>query len=329
MAGTKEMNMAKAINLALHEALERDENVVVMGEDVGYDEGVFRITEGLVQKYGEKRVIDTPLAEAGIMGTAIGMSIYGLRPVCEIQFSDFANYAFNQMESHAARFRNRTRGQVKTPLVMRMPSGGGIRALEHHSESREATWAHVPGLKVVMPSGPRSARALLHSAIQDDDAVVFYEPKSLYRLFKEEVPEKIETFPIGKAQVVQEGKDLTVVSFGASFRVALDAVETLQEDQDVSIELIDLLSISPMDHATICKSVEKTGRLVIVHEGPRNLGVAAEIIARVNENAFLSLEAPIKRVTGYDVPMPYFSKEQYFLPDADKVALACMETIKF
>lgn len=324
-----EINMAKAINLALHEALEHNDKVVVMGEDVGPDEGVFRITEGLHAKYGENRVLDTPLAESGIIGTAIGMSMYGMRPVLEMQFSGFAYYGFHQLESHAARFRNRTRGRVTTPIVMRAPYGGGIRALEHHSESREAMYAHTPGLKVVIPSGPRNARALLHSAIQDPDPVIYYEPKALYRLFREEVPEEMETLPIGQAQVVKEGEDITLVSFGASLRATLEAAEELEEDDNISCEVIDLLTVSPMDHKTITESVMKTGRAVVVHEGPRNCGIGAEVIARINEQALLYLEAPIKRVTGYDVPIPFFSKEQFYLPDVEKVKVGVLETIQF
>jgi len=324
-----QINMAKAINLALHEAMARDERVVVMGEDVGIDEGVFRITEGLLAKFGDNRVIDTPLAESGIIGTAIGMAIYGLRPVAEIQFSGFDYYNYHQLESHAARFRNRTRGRLTVPMVMRAPYGGGIRALEHHSESREAIYAHTPGLKVVIPSGPRNARALLHSAIQDADPVIYYEPKACYRLFKEEVPEQMETLPIGRANLALKGKDITVISYGASLRAALEACETLQEEDGVSAELVDLLTISPLDTDTIVDSVRKTGRAVVVHEGPRTCGLGAEVIARINEHALLYLEAPVKRVTGYDTPIPYFQKEMDYLPDADKIVTACRETLEF
>ncbi len=321
--------MAKAINLALHEAMEHDDRVLVMGEDVGPDEGVFRITEGLHAKYGDNRVIDTPLAESGIIGTAIGMAIYGMRPVCEIQFSGFAYYGYHQLEAHAARFRNRTRGRHSVPMVMRAPYGAGIRALEHHSESREAIYAHTPGLKVVIPSGPRNARALLHSAIQDPDAVIYHEPKALYRLFREEVPEKMETLPIGQAQVVKEGKDITLVSFGASLRAALEAVEELEEDENIKVEVIDLLTVSPMDHKTITESVRKTGRAIVVHEGPRNCGIGAEVIARINEHALMYLEAPVKRVTGFDVPTPYFSKERYYIPDTDRIKFGVKEVLNF
>lgn len=324
-----EMNMAKAINLALYEALDRDDRVLIMGEDVGPDEGVFRITEGLHKKFGDNRVVDTPLAESGIIGTAIGMAIYGMRPVCEMQFSGFAYYGYHQLESHAARFRNRTRGRLTVPLVIRMPYGAGIRALEHHSESREALYAHTPGLKIVIPSGPRNARALLHSAIQDPDPVIYFEPKALYRLFKEEVPETMETLPIGQAQIAREGTDLTVVSYGASFRAALEAVEELEEEDGVSIELIDLLTASPLDHHTIVESVKKTGRCLVVHEGPRNCGIGAEVIARINEHALLYLEAPVKRVTGYDTPTPYFSKERFYIPDTDRIIHAARQTLEF
>lgn len=324
-----QMNMAKAINLALFEAMDRDDKVIVMGEDVGPDEGVFRITEGLYNKFGDKRVLDTPLAESGIMGTAIGMAIYGLRPVCEMQFSGFDYYAFHQLECHASRFRNRTRGRITVPVVMRAPYGGGIRALEHHSESREAIYAHTPGLKVVIPSGPRNARALLHSAIQDPDPVIYYEPKAIYRLFKEEVPETMETLPIGQAQVVRKGKDITLISYGASLRATLEAAEMLEEEDGVQAEIIDLLTISPMDATLIIESVKKTGRAVVVHEGPRTCGLGAEVVARINEAALLYLEAPIKRVTGFDVPIPYFSKERFFLPDPERVLAASRETLSF
>lgn len=318
-----EMNMAKAINLALHEAMAGDERVVLLGEDIGSDEGVFRITEGLFAKYGAKRVIDTPLAESAIVGTAIGMAIYGLKPICEIQFAGFDYYNYHQLENHAARFRNRTRGRITIPMVLRAPCGGGIRATEHHSESREAIYAHTPGLKLVIPSGPRNARALLHSAIADPDPVIYYEPKAIYRLFKEEVPEAIEMIPLGQAHVVRQGKDISLISYGASLQAAIEAAEILQAEHGINCEVIDLLSLTPLDTDTIINSVKKTGRAVIVHEGPRTCGIAAEVSAQICEYALLSLEAPVKRVTGYDVPVPYFSKEQYYLPDAGKVVMAC------
>lgn len=324
-----EINMAKAINKALFEAMEADERVVVLGEDVGVNEGVFRITEGLHARFGDRRVIDTPLAESAIIGTSIGMAIGGLRPVAEIQFAGFDYYAYHQLESHAARYRNRTRGRITVPMVMRAPSGGGIRAIEHHSESREAIYAHTPGLKVVIPSGPRNARALLLSAIQDPDPVIYYEPKALYRAFREEVPDQPELLPIGQAQVPRQGSDITLISYGASLRITLEAAEILAEEDGVDAEVIDLLSIAPMDTDAIIKSVVKTGRAVVIHEGPRTCSVASEVIARINEDALLYLAAPVRRVTGYDMPIPYFSKEKYFLPGADKVVEAARETLAF
>jgi len=324
-----EMNMAKAINLALHEAMANDERVVVLGEDIGVDEGVFRVTEGLLAKYGAKRVIDTPLAESAIIGTSIGMAIYGLRPVCEMQFAGFDFFGYHQLDSHAARYRYRTRGRITVPLVMRAPYGGGIRAPEHHSESKEAIYMQTPGLKIVIPSGPRNARSLLHAAIADPDPVIYYEPKAIYRLFKEEVPEKIEILPLGQARVVREGKDISLISYGASLQAVLGAAEILHEEDSINCEIIDLLSLSPLDSNTIINSVKKTSRAVVVHEGPRTCGVAAEIIAQINEQALLYLEAPVARVTGYDIPFPYFSKEQYYLPDAGKVVMACRSILNF
>jgi pyruvate dehydrogenase E1 component beta subunit len=324
-----QINMAKAINLALFEAMDRDPSVIVMGEDVGPDEGVFRITEGLHKKFGDKRVVDTPLAESGIVGTAIGMAIFGLKPVCEIQFSGFDYYSFHQLECHASRFRNRTRGRITVPMVMRAPYGGGIRALEHHSESREAIYAHTPGLKVVIPSGPRNARALLHSAIQDPDPVIYYEPKALYRLFKEDVPEKMETLPIGQANVVQTGSEITLVSYGASLRATMEAAEMLEEEDGVKPEVIDLLTVAPLDATLVVNSVKKTGRCMVIHEGPRTCGLGAEVVARINEAALLYLEAPIKRVTGFDTPIPYFSKERFYIPDACRIVDAAREVLSF
>jgi pyruvate dehydrogenase E1 component beta subunit len=288
---------------------------------------VFRVTKGLLDKYGEQRVFDTPLAENAIVGTAVGMAIYGMKPVAEIQFSGFTMQAFDQIEQNMARYRNRTRGKYPISMVLRAPYGGGIRAVEHHSESREAYWAHTPGLKCVIPSGPRSARALLQASIDDPDPVVFYEPKAVYRAFREDVPDDVESFEIGKAQVVREGSDITLISYGAMMRPSREAVEDLVDLHNVNIELIDLLSISPMDTETLVNSVTKTGRCVIVHEGPRTCGIAAEIIARLNEHAFSYLLAPIKRVTGYDIHFPYFQVEQHYLPDPDTLIEAVKETL--
>ncbi len=324
-----ELTMVKALNLALHQCMQDDELVVVCGEDVGQDEGVFRVTEGLLDKFGSDRVLDSPLAEAGIIGTSIGMALYGLKPVTEIQFSGFIYQGFHQIEQHMARFRNRTRGRYTVPMVLRAPYGGGIRAVEHHSESKEAFWAHIPGLKVVIPSGPRNARALLAAAINDPDPVVFYEPKAVYRAFREEVPEAPEQMTIGKSEVVRPGEHITLISYGASMRATLEAAEDLADLHDINAEVVDLLTISPMDDATLVASVEKTGRAVIINEGNRTCGVAAEIIARLNEKAFGYLEAPIKRVTSFDIHFPYFACEQIYLPDADRIIKAVQDTMNY
>jgi pyruvate dehydrogenase E1 component beta subunit len=306
-----------------------DDSVIVMGEDVGIDGGVFRVTDGLFEKYGEARVVDTPLAESGILGTAIGMALAGLKPVAEMQFSGFSYLMFAQLEGHASRMRSRTQGQWTVPLVVRMPYGGGVRALEHHSESREATYAHLPGVKVVIPSTPRNARSLLVASIRDPDPVVFMEPKRSYRAFREEVPEEEEVLEIGKARVVQEGADLTLVAWGAMMRPTLEAAAEIVKKRGVGIEVIDLLTMAPLDGDTIAESVRKTGRCVIVQEAPRSLGIASEIIARLNERSFLHLEAPIKRVAHYDVVTPYFSRELMYLPSAGRICRAIEETLDF
>ncbi len=324
-----QMNMVMALNKALDETMAADDRVCVLGEDVGVDGGVFRVTKGLLEKYGEDRVMDTPLAECGIIGTAVGMAIQGMKPVAEIQFSGFTMQAFDQIEQNMARFRNRSRNRYPVSMVMRTPYGGGIRAVEHHSESREAYWAHTPGLKVVIPSGPRNARSLLHAAINDPDPVIFYEPKAVYRAFREEVPDKPDPIEIGTAHVVREGSEVTLIAYGAMMRPVIEATEDLTEVHGIDPEVIDLLSIWPMDTAALVKSVSKTGRCVIVHEGPRTCGVAAEIIARLNENAFEHLLAPVKRVTGYDIHFPYFQVEEHYLPDAETIVEAVKETLAY
>jgi pyruvate dehydrogenase E1 component beta subunit len=321
------LTMVEAVNLALSQEMERDENVCMLGEDIGINGGVFRATKDLQNKFGVDRVMDTPLAECGIVGTAIGMAIYGIRPVVEIQFSGFTMQAFDQIEQNMARLRNRTRGKYNIPLVLRTPYGGGIRAVEHHSESREAYWAHTPGIKVVIPSGPRNARALLAASIREDDPIIFYEPKAVYRAFREDVPDETEVMEIGKAEVVRAGKDITLISYGAMMRPCKEAVNDLADDHSIDVELIDLLTISPMDTETLANSVRKTGRCVIVHEGQRNCGIAAEIIARLNEVVFEFLEAPIKRITGFDVPFPYFQIEEHFLPESEEIILTIKETL--
>ena len=323
------LNMVQAINLGLEQEMAKDDSVVLLGEDIGVDGGVFRVTDGLIDKFGEDRVIDTPLAESGIIGTAIGMALAGLRPVGEMQFSGFSYIMIPQLEGHASRFRARTQGQFTCPIVMRMPYGAGVRAMEHHSESREATYGHLPGTKVVIPSTPRNARALIVASIRDPDPVVFMEPKRSYRAFKEEVPADEEVMEIGRAQVLQEGADVTLVSFGAMMRPTLQAAEEIQKSKGMSVEIIDLLTIAPLDGNTIVASVKKTGRCVIVQEAPRTLGIASEIIALINDKALLYLEAPVKRVTGYDVVTPYFGRENMYLPNPDSIQKAIEETIDF
>ncbi len=323
------LNMVQAINLALRQEMANDDTVLIMGEDIGVDGGVFRLTEGLLEEFGKRRVLDTPLAESAILGTGIGMAMAGLKPICEMQFSGFSYLMMGQFEAHATRMRARTHGQLTVPMVIRMPFGGGVRALEHHSESREATYAHLPGAKVVIPSGPRNARALLVAAIRDPDPVVFMEPKHSYRAFREEVPDNEEVLPIGQAQVVQAGDDLTLVSWGAMMRPTLKAAAQLKKDRGVSIEIIDLLSIAPLDYHTVTQSVQKTGRCVIVQEAPRSYGVSSELVARINDEVFLYLEAPIERLTGYDVVTPYFGREKNYLPTTSRVARAIAKTLDF
>jgi pyruvate dehydrogenase E1 component beta subunit len=323
------LNMVKALNLALLEEMERDPDVLAIGEDVGVDGGVFRVTEDLHRRFGSRRVIDTPLAEAAIIGCSVGMAIYGLKPICEIQFSGFAFQCFHQIENHAARYRQRTQGRFHCQMVVRMPYGGGVRALEHHSESEEQFYAHIPGLKMVIPSGPRTARALLIAAIRDPDPVIFFEHKGLYHAAKEEVPDESEPMPIGRAEVAQEGRGLTLIAYGAMLRVALEAAETLQAEDGVTPEVLDLLTLSPLDRETLVASVAKTGRAIIVHEAPLSFGPGAEIAASIMDGAFLSLEAPIRRVAAYDVPFVGFAREKASVPDVARVLTAARETLAF
>ncbi len=321
------MTMVQALNLALRQEMEKDDRVIVLGEDVGRDGGVFRVTDGLLDTFSERRVLDTPLAESGIVGMSVGMAVYGLKPVAEIQFSGFIYEAFHQIESHAARLRNRSQGRYHVPLVVRAPYAGGVRALEHHSESREVYFAHTPGLKMVIPSGPRNARALLLAAIRDPDPVIFYEPKSVYRAFREEVPEEEEVFPIGKSVVARGGKDITLIAYGAMLRPTLEAAEKLKAEDGVEAEVIDLLTISPLDDALFTASARKTGRVVVVHEAHRSFGPGAEIVSRLIEKSFWYLEAPVKRVTGFDIIFPLFAREQTYLPGVERILSAARETL--
>jgi pyruvate dehydrogenase E1 component beta subunit len=322
------LNMVEAINLGLREEMERDGGVVILGEDVGKEGGVFRVTDGLQQRFGPDRVIDTPLAELGIVAVAFGMAVYGLRPVAEIQFEGFIFPCLDQIYNHIGRIRNRSRGRFTCPLVIRSPIGGGIHAPEHHSDSPEAILAHIPGIKVVIPSTPSEAKGLLLSSIRDPDPVVFFEPKRIYRAIREEVPEGDNAIPLGKARIAREGKDVTVVTWGAMVREALTAVEQLKEGQ-IDSEVIDLRTISPIDSEMIVASIRKTGRGVIVHEAPKTCGVGAEIIALINEKALLSLQAPIERVTGFDIPVPLPKSEHYHLPNPKRIIMAIKKVMSY
>ncbi len=319
------LTMVQAITLALTQEMELDSRVLLLGEDVGLNGGVFRVTDGLLKRFGADRVVDTPLAESGIIGTAIGLAMGGLRPVPEIQFDGFLGPAYDQICSHAARMRTRTRGANPVPLTIRVPVGGGIHAPELHSDSPEAIYAHTPGLKVVMPASPYDAKGLLISAIRDPDPVIFFEPKRIYRAFREEVPEDEYTVPIGKARVVCEGNDLTIVSWGASVVQCMQAIEKSSR----SIELIDLRTIYPYDIDTIEASVCKTGRCVIVHEAPLTGGFGGEIAARIMERCFLQLEAPVQRVTGFDTIMPYYKLELDYMPDAARIGRAIDDALAY
>ncbi len=313
-----ELTLVQAINLALAQEMESDDRVVILGEDVGKNGGVFRVTEGLQERFGEDRVVDTPLAESGIVATAIGLAMNGMRPVPEIQFEGFLGPAYDQIVHHAGRYRTRSRGAITAPMTIRVPVGGGIHAPELHSDSPEAIYAHHPGIKVVMPSSPYDAKGLLLSAIRDPDPVMFFEPKRIYRAFREEVPEDDYTVPIGKAKVIEEGEDVTVVSWGAPVIQCIKAMDEVES----SVELIDLRTIYPWDIETVVESVSKTGRCVVVHEAARTAGYGAEIATTIQERCFLHLEAPVQRVTGFDTVMPYYKLEMEYLPEAPRIVEA-------
>ena len=322
------LTLVGAVRDALACEMAADPAVVVFGEDVGREGGVFRATEGLQSRFGVERCFDTPLSEAGIVGAAIGMAVGGLKPVVEIQFSGFSYPALDQLINHAARMRNRTRGALSVPLVVRMPYGGGIGAPEHHSESPEALYAHVPGLKVVIPSTPYDAKGLLIAAIRDPDPVIVLEPKRIYRSLKQEVPEEGYTLAIGRALVLQEGTDLTLVSYGAQLKEAREAVAHLGQE-GASVELIDLRTIFPLDRETLGASVRKTGRLLVVHEGPRSFGVAAEVITLILEEAFLYLQAPPVRLTGADTVFPLPRAECLYLIESRRIAAEARRLLAF
>ena len=322
------MNIVNALNDALDIKLTEDKSVVIYGEDAGFEGGVFRVTEGLQKKHGVERVFDSPLAESGIAGTAVGMAVAGLRPVIEMQFCGFIYPAFNQIISHITRIHNRSRGRYKMPIVIRLPYGGGINALEHHSESMEAMFAHIPGLKVVVPSTPHDAKGLLISALESDDPILFLEPKRIYRAIKQEVSEEKFSVPIGKAKVLAQGTDVTVVAYGAMIREVQKAM-VMAKEAGYSVELIDLRTIYPLDKETVTASVKKTGRIIFVGEEPRSFGVGSEIMALANEEAFLHLEAPPKRVTAFDVIVPYPRGEHHYMITPEKIFYEIERTIKF
>ncbi len=308
--------MVSALNNAIDLAMQENNDVVVLGEDVGEDGGVFRVTDGLVKKYGESRVIDTPLAESGIIGAAIGMALGGLHPVPEIQFAGFMLLGYSQLINHAARYRERTRSGLRVPMVVRTPVGGGIRALEHHSESPEALYSYGGGLIVVEPSNPYDAKGLFTKAVHLDDPVIFLEPTKLYRLFKQEVPEGQYEVEIGKANVLKEGDDLTIITYGPMVPVVKDVVD----QKKVNAQIIDLRTINPLDEKTIVEGAKKTGKVIIVHEASQSFGVGAEVSARIAEKALYELDAPILRVASFSLPYPFPAYESYYMPNAKKIS---------
>ncbi len=323
-----EITLVEAVTQALAYELEQDPNVVLLGEDIGKNGGVFRATQGLQEKFGEERVIDSPLAESMIAGLSVGMSVQGLRPVAEFQFMGFIFPAMNQIVCHAARMRNRTRGRLSCPIVFRAPFGGGIRAPEHHSESTEALFAHIPGLQVVIPSSPKRAYGLLLAAIRNPDPVIFLEPKRIYRMVKQDVPDNGEALPLGKCFTLKQGTDITLVSWGASMHETMNAAQKLAEE-GISAEVIDVATIKPLDIDTILDSVRKTGRCVIIHEAAKTCAVGSEISAQIAEDALLDLQAPVQRVTGYDTVMPYFKLEKYYIPSEKRIMDAVKQTLEY
>ncbi len=324
---TENLTLVQAVRDGLYTEMQRDDDVLVMGEDVGKNGGVFRATEGLYDEFGEDRVIDTPLAESGIIGTAIGMAAYGLKPVPEIQFMGFIYPGFDQIVSHAARLRTRSRGRFTCPMVIRAPYGGGIRAPEHHSESTEAFFAHQPGLKVVIPSTPYDTKGLLTSAIRDPDPVMFLEPKLIYRAFRGDVPTESYEVPIGEAAVRKEGSDISVFTWGAMTRPTVEAAEQLEGEIDV--EVVDLRTVSPLDEETIVESFKKTGRAAVVHEAPKTGGLGAEISSIIQEEALLYQEAPVERITGFDTPFPLYALEDYYLPEPARIKEGIRDAVGF
>lgn len=323
-----ERSLVEAVNLALARAMTEDESVIVLGEDVGIDGGVFRATNGLIDKFGAARVRDTPLAEAVIAGVSVGLAAAGFKPIAEIQFMGFSLTVLDQLVNHASRLRNRTQGRLTCPMVLRAPYGGGIHALEHHSESFEALFTHIPGLRVVIPSSPSRAYGLLLAAIRDPDPVVFFEPKRLYRLSREDMADDGKALPLDKCVTLRGGQDLTIVTWGAMCHDTLSAAQTLSEE-GIEAEVIDVATLRPLDFATIQTSVEKTGRCLIVHEAVLTGGYGGEIAARLSEHALMSLLAPIKRVTAWDTIVPYPRHESHFIPSPERIATEARELMAF
>lgn len=323
-----EITLAEAITQALAYEMAADKDVIILGEDIGVNGGVFRTTVGLLEKFGPERVLDTSLAESMIAGISIGMATQGLKPVAEFQFMGFIYPALDQIISHATRMRNRTRGRLHCPLVFRTPYGAGIRAPEHHSESTESLFAHIPGLRVVVPSSPARAYGLLLASIRDPDPVIFLEPGRIYRLVKQKVPDNGEALPLDQCFILREGKDVTLISWGACIQETLQTAEAL-EKQGISAEVIDVATIKPLDIITILESVEKTGRCVIVHEAARTCGVGAEIAAQIAEHGLTALLAPIQRVTGYDTVVPYFRLEKIYMPSMGRIINAVKTVMEY
>ena len=324
---SENLTLVQAVRDGLRDEMAEDDDVLVMGEDVGKNGGVFRATEGLYDEFGGERVIDTPLAESGIIGTAIGMAAYGLKPVPEIQFSGFMYPGFDQIVSHMARLRTRSRGRYTCPMVLRAPMGGGIRAPEHHSESKEAFYVHEAGLKVAMPSTPHDAKGMLISAIRSPDPVIFLEPKKIYRAFREEVHDDTYEVPLGEAAVRREGTDVSVFTWGAMTRPTIEAAKNL--DGEIDVEVVDLRTLSPLDIDTVVESFKKTGRAAIVHEAPQTAGVGAEVTATIQEEALLYQEAPVERITGFDVPFPLAALEDYYLPEPERIESGIRDAFDF
>ncbi len=323
-----QMTMIEALNSALALELERDQRIVLLGQDIGPNGGVFRVTEHLQRKFGEERVFDTPLSESAIIGSSIGMAIYGLRPIAEIQFAGFLFVCMNQLVSQAARIRLRSAGAYTCPLVVRAPYGGGVRTPEMHPDSLEGVFLQTPGLKVVIPSNPYDAKGLLASAVDDPDPVLFLENIKLYRSFRQETPEEYYSVPLGKAKTVQEGTDASIFAYGAMVNVALEAAKQAQQEAGTSVEVIDLRTVWPLDEEAIASSVEKTGRAIVVHEAPRAGGIGAEVTAIINEHCLYSLLKPVERVTGYDAPYPVPGLEDYYLPTPAKVLTALRQVME-